>query len=243
MAPSSSGLGRRPLKAVTPVRIRSGLRMWQLVKGLITLEVVRPFRVAGQESPLRPLCAVAQPELGAPAFGHHVAVVRVLADPGADEGAVGKRPETGVARGVEGLAHEPGADAVATEARVHLGVHERDVIAPKAVVEESGEFLAVIDLKALPLGSVDDPQCHVVPTPSSRAGAALMRRPRSFADVRFPASAAHGRIRAADLRIRATRRWLVFPGRTGEDRRLRHTRLLLQVPVFAPYGYVRGESA
>ena len=35
LAPSSSGPGRRPLKAVAPVQIRSGLLVKQQVKGLI----------------------------------------------------------------------------------------------------------------------------------------------------------------------------------------------------------------
>ena len=35
LAPSSSGPGRRPLKAVAPVQIRSGLHMLQQVTGLI----------------------------------------------------------------------------------------------------------------------------------------------------------------------------------------------------------------
>jgi hypothetical protein len=35
LAPSSSGPGRRPLKAVAPVQIRSGLLMYQQVEGLI----------------------------------------------------------------------------------------------------------------------------------------------------------------------------------------------------------------
>ncbi|GAA2093098.1 hypothetical protein GCM10009780_38190 [Actinomadura alba] len=50
-------------------------------------------------------------------------------------------------------------------------MQKRDVVPAQAVVEESGEFLPVVDLEALLVRSVDDPQCHVVPTLSSRTGA------------------------------------------------------------------------
>ncbi len=47
LAPSSSGLGRRPLKAVAPVQIRSGLHVKQQVSGPITKLVIGPLTCGG----------------------------------------------------------------------------------------------------------------------------------------------------------------------------------------------------